>query len=96
MLIAVIQWEDWEHRMEPTGFCSVWTKDHYMPYEKCISGLDCKVHGARMGPIWGRQDPGGPHAGPMNLAISEFVRKLWFLRNIVAHQEKLLYLFTGP
>ena len=22
-----------------------------------------------MGPIWGRQDPGGPHAGPMILAI---------------------------
>ena len=22
-----------------------------------------------MGPIWGRQDPGGPHVGPMNLAI---------------------------
>ena len=21
-----------------------------------------------MGPIWGRQDPGGPHVGPMNLA----------------------------
>ena len=30
---------------------------------------DSKVHGANMGPIWGRQDPGGPHAGPMNLAI---------------------------
>ena len=28
-----------------------------------------KVHGANMGPIWGRQDPGGPHVGPMNLAI---------------------------
>ena len=28
-----------------------------------------KVHGANMGPIWGRQDPGGPHAGPMNFAI---------------------------
>ena len=28
-----------------------------------------KVHGATMGPIWGRQDPGGPHVGPMNLAI---------------------------
>ena len=26
---------------------------------------DSKVHGA----IWGRQDPGGPHVGPMNLAI---------------------------
>ena len=22
-----------------------------------------------MGPIWGRQDPGGPHVGPINLAI---------------------------
>ena len=22
-----------------------------------------------MGPIWGRQDPGGPHVGPMNMAI---------------------------
>ena len=24
-----------------------------------------------MGPIWGRQDPGGPHVGPMNFAICE-------------------------
>ena len=30
---------------------------------------DNKVHGANMGPIWGRQDPGGPHVGPMNFAI---------------------------
>ena len=30
---------------------------------------DSKVHGANMGPIWGQQDPGGPHVGPMNLAI---------------------------
>ena len=30
---------------------------------------DSKVHGANMGPICGRQDPGGPHVGPMNLAI---------------------------
>ena len=22
-----------------------------------------------MGPIWGRQDPGGPHVDPMNFAI---------------------------
>ena len=32
---------------------------------------DSKVHGAYMGPTWGRQDPGGPHVGPMNLAIRE-------------------------
>ena len=30
---------------------------------------DSKVHGDNMGPIWGRQDPGGPHVGPMNFAI---------------------------
>ena len=30
---------------------------------------DNKVHGANMGPIWGRQDPGGPHVGPMNFVI---------------------------
>ena len=30
---------------------------------------DNKVHGANMGPIWGRQDPGGPHVGPVNLDI---------------------------
>ena len=30
---------------------------------------DDKVHGASMGPIWGRQDTGGPHVGPMNFAI---------------------------
>ena len=28
-----------------------------------------KVHGANMGPNWGRQDPGGSHVGPMNLAF---------------------------
>ena len=30
---------------------------------------DSKVHGTNMGPTWGRQDPGGPHVGPMNFAI---------------------------
>ena len=30
---------------------------------------DSKVHGANIGPIWGRQDPGGPHVGPMIFAI---------------------------
>ena len=30
---------------------------------------DSKVHGANMGPIWGQQDSGGPHVGPMNFAI---------------------------
>ena len=39
----------------------------------CLDGVQCypnsKVHGANMGPIWGRQDLGGPHVGPMNFGI---------------------------
>ena len=30
---------------------------------------DSKIHGANLGPIWGRKDPGGAHVGPMNFAI---------------------------
>ena len=30
---------------------------------------DSKVRGVNMGPIWSRQDPGGPHVGPMYFAI---------------------------
>ena len=36
-----------------------------------MNNPDSKVHGANMGPIWGRQGPGGPHVGPMNFAIWE-------------------------
>ena len=32
---------------------------------------DSKDHGAYMRPTWGQQDPGGPHVGPMNLAIRD-------------------------
>ena len=33
---------------------------------------DSKVDGAYMGPTWGRQAPGGPHVGAMNLAVRDF------------------------
>ena len=50
--------------MAPPGTAHVWT---------CLSVLlsypDSKVHGANMGPIWGRQDPGGSHVGPINFAF---------------------------
>ena len=40
--------------------------------DRAVCGVpDSKVHGANIGPIWGRQDPGGPHVGPMNLAIRD-------------------------
>ena len=34
-----------------------------------IANPDNKVYGGTMGPIWGRQDPDGPHVGLMNFAI---------------------------
>ena len=37
--------------------------------ERLCNNPDSKVHGANMGPAWGRQDPGGPHVGHINLAI---------------------------
>ena len=38
--------------------------------QRCLAnGTDSKVHGTNMGPIWGQQDPGRPHVGPMNFAI---------------------------
>ena len=45
------------------------------------SNPDSKVHGTNMGPIWGRQDPGGPHVGPMNLVIWEYIHTLSNLSN---------------
>ena len=44
---------------------------------------DSKVHGAYMGPTWCRQDPGGPHVGPMNFAIWVVMLQLLYL-NLVA------------
>ena len=44
---------------------------------------DNKVHGANMGSIWGRQDPGGPHVGPMNFALQTI--------NMQAKRESLIY-----
>ena len=38
-------------------------------YQQPWNFPDSKVHGANMGPIWVRKDPGGPHVGPMNFAI---------------------------
>ena len=50
------------------GHACIFHTAHYIIHVKYIYP-DSKVHGANMGPIWSRQDPGGPHGGPMNIAI---------------------------
>ena len=47
---------------------------------------DNKVHRANIGPIWGRQDPGGPHVGHMNFVIWVYV-VYWFKFNVHKHKE---------
>ena len=58
------------HVMDKTD---TWTDGYSMfnrlPYIVYSDHADSKVYGANMGPTWGRQDPGGPHVGPIYLAI---------------------------
>ena len=46
---------------------------HYLLADCERSAPDIKVNVANMGPIWGRQDPVGPHVGPINLDIWHFI-----------------------
>ena len=54
-----------------------------------------------MGPIWGREDPGGPHVGPMNFAIwvayseSELVAYSVSIPDKLEHIEKILMLLSN-
>ena len=58
---------------------------------------DSKVHGANMGPIWGRHDPYGPHIGPMNLVtrywISTTTTTVFGKHSCVLMQYPICYIF---
>ena len=61
-----------ETKLNPAKMC--W---YFIGYDVCAawtvvlvnSDPDSDVHGANMGPTWGRQDPGGSHVGHVNLSI---------------------------
>ena len=53
-------------RQNATKLCSFLWDTMYVRLGDSFS--DSKVDGANMGPTWGRQDPGGPHVCPINLA----------------------------
>ena len=55
----------------PTYVSMIINKMSVSDRPQTISKHDSKVHGAKIGPVCGRQDPGGPYVGPMNLAIWE-------------------------
>ena len=60
------------HSKAPPGLTAV---------KKKYTHPDSKVHGANMGPIWGRQDPGGPYVGPMNFALWVAYRNHFMLKS---------------
>ena len=78
-----IEGDDWAHTIKrpvkSTWFMSNKTAI-YMQYRRSLAQFgttdipDSKVHWANMGPTWGRQDPGGPHVGPVNLAIWDWFK----------------------
>ena len=51
-----------------------------------------KVHGTNMGPTCGRQDPGGPHVGHVNLAIWDkmCIKKTLLKWNELTIQQKFM------
>ena len=67
-------------RMEPYPWWAIDLGRRYLltsvaVYTTYIRGKhpDSKVRGAKMGPIWSRQDPGGSHVGPINFAIWAYI-----------------------
>ena len=54
---------------------------------------DSKVHGASKGPIWGPQDPGGPHVGPMNFAIWVYSASIQLYHAIYINYRIWLYTY---
>ena len=76
----LLQHCEYDHDKARFNITRYWihTGDHDQQ-TKNITIPDSKVHGANMGPFWGRQDPGGPHVGPMNLAIRESTEMKYFI-----------------
>ena len=61
------------------------------PHHQRDGSPDSKVHGPNMGPIWGRQDPGGPHVGPMNLVSVLFLSND-FAKHVKFHTWVMMWL----
>ena len=53
--------------------CNPLRPDDTYPHRWSGIPQDSKIHGANMGPTRGRQDPGGPHVGHVNLAFWDWL-----------------------
>ena len=88
LLDFVLIWQHWPdgvvvHRGYAFDICSCFLYFALVCSQMCnvpgwsyITYPGSKVYGANMGPTWGRQNPDGPHVGPMNSVIR--VYRMWF------------------
>ena len=81
------------------GVNDVWRK----PLFTTMRMSESKVLGANMGPIWGRQDPGGPYVSLMNflsgMSLNRKTEKVWRLfqhRDVFARYEDFHYKLKLP
>ena len=58
----------WNRRYAPFFLAWLRFSNNLLLYSS-VGSPDSKVRGGNMGPVWGREDPDGPHVGPMNFAI---------------------------
>ena len=96
----------WRSRPDTRANCTIHMTERFRKHGD-ISGIpDSKVLGDNMGPIWVRQDPSGPHVGPMNFPIwdillsfdfpQRFYRSIYFPYLFVHVQNYFKwYLFIG-
>ena len=78
-------------------WCWTGAKPFSVPLMAYFTDPDSKVHGANIGPIWGRQDPGGPHVGPRELCY--LGRRTWKLHELICASVICLggnYLLNDP
>ena len=83
----------WTYRVEYMYAPRLLTQWAFGTHHKRPSGMktfpDSKVHGANMGPTWGRQDPGGPHVGPINFASWVTARGDWSITHSTENRNSI-------
>ena len=70
----------WPMRFREVSWLAVFAlTSAYLALGNGMIAPDSKVHEANTGPIWGRQDPGGPYVGHMNFAIRDSkIKDTWW------------------
>ena len=75
LLLVVVGYEEWLKIIKSTGyqlnitFILPGVAAAYLSWHLSDMVPDSKVHGTNMGPLWGWQDLGERHVGPMNFAV---------------------------